>query len=152
MISKRGGANLKTAPSTLSNKCLLAYICDGKNKLVVVKDRKGRLKARAFVRLLTDSNEEPALFVERLYTSMSYNILEDVLVRIAVKEAKRVGLPIYTKELSEKYIVPGDFFTLESKGGIAPFEYSDAGAQLSQSRFTISGAQRLKPIKDISTC
>ena len=36
------------------NKCLLAYVLDGKNRIFAIKDETGRLKARAMMRLLWD--------------------------------------------------------------------------------------------------
>jgi len=53
------------------NKCLLAYIADGKNRLVAIKDMKGKIRARAILRILWNPEiQQPVLFLERIYPAI----------------------------------------------------------------------------------
>lgn len=50
------------------NKCLLAYILDGKNKLVAILDDKNKIVARAIIRILLDEvDKKVTFFVEEMY-------------------------------------------------------------------------------------
>lgn len=105
------------------NKCLLAYLLDGKNRLLAIKDEKGVIQARAILRLLWDG-EKPVLFLERIYPDILDEKLKDHLIDFAKERATALGLDLLSKETGS-----GDDYskTLHSLGGRAPFEYVDAG-------------------------
>ena len=77
------------------NKCLLAYILDGKNKLIAVKDELGKILARSVLRLLMDEqSKSPVLFLERIYTCQNTEELSDLIREGALRKAKALGLPL----------------------------------------------------------
>lgn len=123
------------------NKCLLAYICDGKNKLIAIKNKEGSLQARAILRLLVDREGRPALFMEGIYPRIVSKSLKDALVATAMQEANRLGLQLYAVQLPQYIDENSPIATLSSTGGIAPFEYNDASEGLTGSAFTISNAR-----------
>jgi len=50
------------------SKSLLGYVMDGKNRLLAIKDAKGKTQARMIERLLCDEeSKRPVLFIERVY-------------------------------------------------------------------------------------
>lgn len=109
------------------NKCLLNYIMDGKNRLVVLKDKEGHIQARVVIRLLWDSVlNKPVLFRERLYKNKG--VLDeciDQLNAVCLTKAKALGISLVTSkgENDKADLYPND---LESLSGRAPFEYVDA--------------------------
>lgn len=115
------------------NKCLLSYLLDGKNRIVVLKDTEGHIRARAVLRLLADNTlNRPVLYRERLYSSagVSKKAL-DALYEMCTNKAKALGIHLVrTKEENENDITSSFLksypASLESLNGIAPFEYVDA--------------------------
>lgn len=109
------------------NKCLLNYLLDGKNRLAVLKDANGLIRARVVLRLLWDNTmKQPVLYRERLYTTpgVSQEALKS-LGDMCKRKAKNLGIPLVkTKEFSSE----GELYpnSLESLNGVAPFEYVDA--------------------------
>lgn len=98
------------------NKCLLAYILDGKNRILCVKDDKNKIVGRVLLRLLLKENDEPALFMERYYGDQNY--------QVSIKEAAKkismdLGLELYEEGAGK---------TLRSLGTSSDifYEYSDA--------------------------
>lgn len=103
--------------STL-NKCLMAYVLDGKIRLIAVKNEEGRIISRAIVKLLIDADNKPALFFEKIY---GVDTFEDDLLSMAKQKAESMDIPMYTdKDLP--------YIKLYSIGSPAPFEYEDAGS------------------------
>ena len=103
------------------NKCLLAYLMDGKHRLLAIKDRDGKIVARSIFRLLWDAQQKrPSLMLEPVYSNVPDDSLTKALGAFAKDQAKRLGLDCY---------VPwgqGDA-QLESFGsGEAPWEYVDS--------------------------
>jgi len=94
-------------------KCLPAYILDGKNQLLCVKDVQGKLVSRVILRLLF-KDQEIALFMERYYGDEGY---EDLLKRAALMIAKSLEVELYQA---------GEGVSLRSLGSAAPYEYCDA--------------------------
>lgn len=116
--------------STHYNRCLLNYILDGKNRIVVLKDSKGIIHARAILRLLWDqTSQRPVLFRERLYklpgvSEMQIQSLYDLcLAKAKAMSIALVRSPSY--DFVEKDL--GNYpYDLMSMNGQAPFEYVDA--------------------------
>lgn len=108
-----------------SSKCLLAYVEDGKNRLLAIKDSTGTIKARAILRLLWDpKNQQPVLFLERIYPNKVSRKFEETLVNLAKNRSETLGLDLLSKDLRTGKPYPG---TIMSEGSIAPYEYVDAG-------------------------
>lgn len=114
------------------NRCLLAYILDGKNRLIAVKDKTGKIVARAILRLLLDdSTSMPALFMERIYPAACPSAFVDALKEAARRRAVSLGCPVYAF---------GYGSTLKSFGSSVPYEYVDAAAWgVTNGTFTVKG-------------
>lgn len=112
--------------SVNQNRGLLAYLLDGKNKILVIKDQRGRLHARALLRLLWQV-DRPVLFIERLYPSGAPQEHVQALFSAAKEIASKLRLSLYQQEpLFENQ--PSKL--LEAKGGPCPFEYVDAASKM----------------------
>jgi hypothetical protein len=106
------------------NKCLLAYLIDGKNRLLAIKDEKGVIKARAILRLLWDEkNRKPVLFMERVYPHILHPKLLDALVQFAKVRASILNLQLTSIEVGAGKPYAS---VLQSLGSKAPYEYVDA--------------------------
>lgn len=115
------------------NKCLGAYMRDGKNRAIIIRDPVSKkIVARCIMRLLLDKNtKKPVLFQERLYHNpgIPQRVL-DAINLMFVKRADKLKIPLF-KSMEEKdtaksgqTVKHGD---LESLNSSAPYEYVDAG-------------------------
>lgn len=102
------------APAKLSQ-CLLAYVLDGKNRLIVVIDASGKIVARCIFRLLLDNKGRPALYLEPIY-GQRVSEIEQAILDKAKQRARTLGVPLYTS---------GEAEVLYSKSSSMPYEYSD---------------------------
>ena len=121
------------------NKCLIAYVMDGKNRMIAIKDRDDKIVARAIFRLLYDENDKkPVLFLERIYSNVLDKNLTRAIQDMAVRRAKVLGLTLLSSDVTQKKY-PN---SVKSLGGIAPFEYVDSEGQgvCNGSRFEIRDA------------
>lgn len=79
-----------------NTKGLIAYVLDGKNRMLAIKDKKtGKIQARCLLKILLDNDaQKPVLFQERIYPfgSEYTNFLND----LAENKAKNLDLPLYT--------------------------------------------------------
>lgn len=105
------------------NKCLVAYLLDGKNRLLVIKDKDGVIQGRSVFRLLWDG-KRPVLFLEKCYPAILNESLKEKLLEFAKERAKALNLPLLTMEYGSG---PRYREKLQSLGGKAPYEYVDAG-------------------------
>ncbi len=125
------------------NKCLLAYVADGKNRLVAIKELStGQIKARAILRLLIEKETgQPVLFIERTYPNLIREQDKALLLALAKQKADYLGLSLYNSIEKEGQGGPIEIISL---GSPAPYEYVDAttGIQL-KGEFTISRAYRV---------
>lgn len=112
------------------NKCKLAYMLDGKNKLEVVKEiNDDKIQARAVIRMLGDAKTmKPVMFFERTYTTKNDSIYYDLLREGAIRKAKELGVVLVASDIDypdvknlKPYPNP-----LKSLGSRAPYEYVDA--------------------------
>jgi len=125
------------------NQCLMAYVADGKYKLLGVVDADGKLMARAYLRLMLNQNtQEPVLLLEEIYPDTVRSEIRQALELFARAEAERLNLPLLSMESTEDSLVYPE--PLECVGSIAPREYVDAlfNAQ-DGGMYTITGAQVL---------
>ena len=108
------------------NKCLPAYLIDGKNRMLAIKDETGRIRMRAIFRVLWDERKrQPVLFMEQIYPEVAQKDLRKAICDYAILRAKELNLTLLTKNWNEQgshiYASP-----INSLGGPAPFEYVDA--------------------------
>lgn len=109
------------------NKCLMAYVMDGKNKAVVIS-KDNRIIARSIIRLLLDyEKNEVVMVMEKMYkrNGISEDYV-DKLKKRCVEYAKWLNVSLIYEDKSanpnKKYTVG-----LLSKSSIAPYEYFDIG-------------------------
>lgn len=115
------------------NKCLPAYLIDGKNQVITVKDATNKIISRMIVRLLFDKNGRPALFLEPLYGRDTQKI-RDALMNKARERALYLGVSLYAGQNGHT--------KLESIGSSAPFEYADSALNhINDGKFTVHGAK-----------
>jgi len=101
------------------NKCLLAYVMDGKNRMVAVKDPSGKIVARALIRHLWDiTNQKPVIFLDRFYPQPC--AFEEAITQMALLKAKALNIPLIS-DRGEAYA--GKVVSL---GSPSPYEYADA--------------------------
>ena len=108
------------------NKCLMAYVADGKNRMIALKDPvTGRIIARSVIRLLLDKiTNRPVMFLERVYPSLADTKQRGAIIAYAKKHVQKLDVPLLTQEAAKGTSYPGEVVSL---GGQAPFEYEDAG-------------------------
>jgi len=108
------------------NKCLMGYVMNGQCRLLAVKNSKGRIVARAIIKLLwAKEQNEPVLFMEKVYPKNTGSAADKNAIRaLAEKRATAMGLNLYT----EADIIgrEEEGMLLSSMESRAPFEYSDA--------------------------
>lgn len=110
------------------NKCLLNYILDGKNRIIIAKDGKGSIVARSIIRLLADSIlKKPVIYREHIYTTAGIpNKIIDEINRMWIGKALLLKIPVVMSALDPTAKVNPYPNSLESLNGVAPFEYVDA--------------------------
>ena len=102
------------------NKCLLAYLLDGKNRLIAIKDKEGNIVARSILRLLWDTNKKcPVLMQEKVYKNILDESLEEALNAFAKAQAERLGVDCYKPDEEGTA-------SLRSFSSVAPWEYVDS--------------------------
>jgi hypothetical protein len=119
-----------------TNKGLLGYLMNGQTRLLAVVDEKGSIVARSLLRLLWDGNK-PVLFLERHYGSSEYR---ETIEKLAKEKAKKMGLTLTS--LTGKGAA---YKSLQSLGGLAPFEYCDGSTGVqAKSLFKIENSRLLE--------
>ena len=126
------------------NKGLLGYLLDGKIRALVIKSKEGpdgKILGRALLKLMWDG-EKPVLYLERFYLNEPSSLYENALIELAERKAKILGLELVAeKGKGKQYEKP-----LQSLGGPAVFEYSDASAGVYlNGQYAVTSAYRLKP-------
>lgn len=115
------------------NKCLLNYILDGKNRLVVLRDQEGHLRARSILRLLwNNTTDSPVLYQERVYKTAGVSEESlNAIQKMCKHKANSLEISLYkAKSDNDDDEEDGGNETrseLVSLNGIAPYEYVDAG-------------------------
>ncbi len=136
-----GGSCLRISGDPSFNKCLMAYVFDGKNRLLAVKDKDGKIIARSLLRILWDEKEKkPILFMERIYPTLVDPKLDQGLVDFAVKRAKKMHLTLLMQDPTKpEYTNP--IFSFGSLDFIH-HEYSDAvtTSRVTNGKFTIDSS------------
>ena len=132
--------NIHTNGST--NRCLLGYLLDGKNRLACIKNAEGVIVARCLLKVLWDeANQSPVLLKERVYSQPNINpkILQ-ALYLLCIQRAENLKLPLVQKSSTDEDL-PLYPNTLVSFGNRAPFEYSDAEGGITNGHFSVSNSQ-----------
>ena len=126
------------------NKCLMAYVMDGKNRMLAIQNAAGVTVARCILRLLWDSqNDRPVLFLEEIYPDTIRRDLYDALVKLALLRAEKLNVTLVTLESTDaSYQYEGEITALGNE--FVSWEYVDAiySAQ-DEGKFTIPKAQVL---------
>lgn len=122
--SDMGGSCQRVNGEPQNNRALMGYILDGKDFPIVVKaPGDSRSLARRMLRFELDQDGHPALFIERLYTDLHLEQVDDAIIAMAKEVAARLGLRLYAKDIEGE---PREYDYMESFGSKAPFTYSDA--------------------------
>jgi len=110
------------------NKCLLASFLDGKIRLMVAKDKTGKIIGRMILRILLDENNKPVLFMEKLYTrnGVDEELITQNIIEGCKQKAQSMGTAL-TASFYDHYDFSDNLYpgTLKSLGGPAPYEYVD---------------------------
>ena len=119
------------------NKGLLGYLMDGKNRLLAIKEGKGKIVARSILRLLWDG-ERPVLYRDRFYPDNIDSRHLKALNEAALELAKKLRIPLTSAAEGVSY---GK--TLHSLGSSAPYEYCDGGGGMQKGPYTIDDANTI---------
>jgi hypothetical protein len=116
------------------NQALLSYLLDGKTRIAVIKDSKGRIVARRILRILSDG-QGPVLFKERLYKSGCVELPQNVskaLEDICKRKAQMLGIDLVRSfkpqevENDSKYEKKSYSKDLFGSVSVTGYEYVDA--------------------------
>lgn len=137
LIGRQTGGCQNLDGNASTNKALLGYVLDGKNRIIGAIDEEDRLIGRNIFRMMRDKETlKPALFLERYYTINYSKSFEEQNIRFAIQRAKALKVPLYSNQnVYTKNVYGG---SLESIGCNAPFEYSDAGGGMSEGKYEIA--------------
>lgn len=110
------------------NKCLLNYILDGKNRIVVLKNPEGQIQARVVLRILWDEeNKQPVLFQERLYSSPGvFDAGIKAIDNMCIEKARFLQIPLVKSREEQNQRGNAYQYLLKSFNSFTPFEYVDA--------------------------
>ncbi|HEY2811121.1 MAG TPA: hypothetical protein VGJ00_07030 [Rhabdochlamydiaceae bacterium] len=105
------------------NKCLLAYLLDGKIRMMSVKNKKGTIIARCMVYLLwEEKTQQFVLFQSYTYPDECLAKFSDMLDRACLELAHVLKRPLYNKNGEQ----PSDEgVVLKAFKGSVPYEYVD---------------------------
>lgn len=112
------------------NRCLLAYLLDGKNKLIAIQDETGQTMARCIIRIMFDPKTQTVvLFMEDIYPAFISSEIEQVLHLFAKQLAQNLKLILLSSEVSESTVAyPSTVVSLSTWGP----EYVDALGSISE--------------------
>ncbi len=120
------------------NRCLLGYCLDGKNRLIPIKDRDGKIVARKLLRVLWNpATARPILLQERFYKKAGLSEdMESIIDAFIVERANKLGL-----DLVEGVYRGEDLHVVVSLGSPAPYEYFDCarGVKTGEERVEMLG-------------
>lgn len=125
-----------------SNRCLLAYLLDGKNRAMVIKDALGKIVGRCILRLLWDNfMGEPVLFQEKIYPDKLDEELAEALNLACIERSKQLQVSLYAMHTGASSL---EEESIESFGSQIPYEYIDAlESQQEKGRFLILNAKQV---------
>lgn len=126
------------------NKCLLSYVMDGKNiALVVRRPGSKSIVARRMLRIELDQNDQPVLYLERLYSNYGHESIDTAITEMAKQVANKLQLRLYTAGGSQK---------LHAEKGRNTWTYSDAAGGAMEGGYEFATAQLIhEPVEsDVS--
>lgn len=129
------------------NRCLMSYVMDGRNAMLVEKNAKGNIVRRQLIRLmLVGQPLQPAIMLERVYGTKKKE--EVVLFYAAAKElAAKLDLPLYRGVRSNDF----SYEKLTLLRGRSPFDYFDsAGGVKARMASTITAVPLKLPLPEAS--
>jgi hypothetical protein len=130
-----GGSCQRLEGSSYQNKGLLGYIMDGKNRLLAIKDARGKIVARCLLKLLWDG-KRPVIYRERIYSNTMNPVITQALDKASIQIAQEFNIPLTCAYGVTHYGKP-----LQALGGPAPYEYSDGSGKVEKDgNFTIKNA------------
>lgn len=110
------------------SKCLLGYIIDGGVQPIIIKDKQGKIHARAILRLLKKGDEQPVLFLEKIYSNSDNQEWNKAIIEMAKNKATDMQLPLLFNDSSfQKHAANTQTTLLQYDGGRAPYMYLDSG-------------------------
>ncbi|MFA5021325.1 MAG: hypothetical protein WC517_04700, partial [Patescibacteria group bacterium] len=126
---------------------LLSYLLDPNVKIIQVYNEEGKIIARSILRLLADENNEPQLFLERVYSLNAHHKINEAILELARRKARAMGVGLFSVDstlFSEDSSTQPEIKALVSRSSRASHVYSDAGRGLAVGgRFKIRAARRL---------
>ena len=121
------------------NEPLLAYLLDGKHKIITLCSKDGRILSRALLRLLWDEkNETSVLHLEHIYGRRNKEIRQ-VIHNFVAKRGQEMGIPA----LVSTQIIGKPYPAISSLDSVAPVEWVDSKMSLENKSFEISHSYRL---------
>lgn len=119
------------------NSGLLAFLTDPNIRIIQMRDENGEIIARSALRLLSDDQGQPHIFMERVYSTNAHEKIKEAMAGIALKKAESMGARLFTREVDidlkkseEEYHLetqPISTIRLHSYGTRSSEVYTDAG-------------------------
>ncbi len=124
--------------------CLISYLIDGKNRLILIRNKQGKIVHRTFLRILWDRKKKtPVLFMERSYSNGTHPELAKKIEEGCIAKARAMNLPLLaiTKDYPHLKSRPKYTGSIESLGNEVPFEYVDAGGgMIDKGKFSLTSS------------
>ncbi len=104
------------------NEALLSVLTDAKNRMIVVKDKKGQIQGAAVMKLLFEKkSQKPLIFLDKIYPVRPSRGISEMILETAKKKSNIMGFDLYQKSEGRKTDAP----TLLSLGSASYSEYCD---------------------------
>ncbi len=88
-------------------KSLLSVLTDAKNRMIVVKDKKGRIQGAAVMKLLVEQkSQKPLIFLDKIYPVRPSSEISEMILETARKKSKVMGFDLYQKSEGRKTQAP----------------------------------------------
>lgn len=108
---------------------LIGSMRDPNIKYIQIHNESGAIITRAALRLLGDEQGNPALFIERVYSTNQHPKIKEMVVNFAREKAQALGMELYSNEVADG-AVKTESKTLYSHGSRGAYVYTDAGGGL----------------------
>jgi hypothetical protein len=106
---------------------LLSYSMDPNVRIIQIFDDNQQIITRAALRLLSDEDGNPQLFLERIYSTNAHQKINEAVINFAKEKAKALGVKLFSHGKRNTKITNIQHATLQSSGSRTPFVYTDAG-------------------------
>ena len=139
---------LSVTSPTSNSEGLMSYCIDGSNHLLVIRDEKGNIGARANLRLIY-VDQKPALFLFKTWfgkNERSTDEVEEDMMTAAQKIAVEIKMPLYGEIKNERTVASTEEGWVLS--GKAPLLYWDLDSQIHRKKFTFTCRNQYKPLAD----